>query len=125
MVPEHLTVWMAMPKQRAPETNRPVCVHCGNAYGQRAYTDAVVTWRRGEPQPGYRGNGIVIGYPGYRGPSSVLEQALGRPKDENDEYTFFKIWDGQTWWGGYPPFCTLRCALDYARQMFKEYGAIT
>jgi hypothetical protein len=33
-----------------------------------------------------------------------------------------ELWDGQTWGGGYPPFCTLRCALDYARRAFRTYG---
>src|SRR5262245_59039493 len=104
-------------------TGRPTCAHCGAAYGRRATTDAVLVWRKGEKRPGYRGNGIVI-KERQHGPLFNLEKALGRPKRPDDEYVFLDIWDGQTWDGGYRPFCTLRCALDYARRAFKKHGAI-
>jgi hypothetical protein len=29
-------------------------------------------------------------------------------------------WDGTSWSGGYDPFCTLHCALDYARKAYKR-----
>jgi hypothetical protein len=33
-----------------------------------------------------------------------------------------EIWDGESYSGGYEPFCTLRCALAYAR---KAYANVT
>lgn len=32
------------------------------------------------------------------------------------------VWDGVTWVFPYNPFCTLRCALRYARQMHFKHG---
>ena len=100
---------------------RPKCVHCGAAYGKRRTETAVLVWRKGEPRPPYRGNGIVNRDCGHHGPTSLLEAALGRPKVQSmDEYAFLDIWDGERWGGGYKPFCTLRCALEYARKVYAE-----
>jgi hypothetical protein len=81
----------------------------------------VLVWRKGEPPPDYRGNGIVLKVRDF-GALPLIEQALGRPKLEDDRCAFVEVWDGETWWGGYKPFCTLRCALDYAREAY--YGKI-
>ena len=84
---------------------RPICVHCGKPYGQRDVTDQVVRRQKGEPWPPYRGNGIVL-----------------REVVFNDSATvnYRKVWDGETWSKPYEPFCTLRCALDYARRAYKR-----
>jgi hypothetical protein len=30
------------------------------------------------------------------------------------------VWDGVSWLVPYKPFCTLRCALHYARKAYEE-----
>lgn len=105
---------------------RPICVHCGNRYGQRATSDETVRWKVGEEMPPYRGNRRVIK---VSTPYKMLSKANGRTPYTRDEewerlpdepmmtatrYT----WDGESYWGGYSPFCTLRCALDYAREAY-------
>jgi hypothetical protein len=102
-------------------TQRPICGWCGKPYGQRATTTACIVWREGEPRASYRGNGIVL-KTSEHGPTRLLEETLGRPKTDQDCYAFLRVWDGQTWWRPYEPFCTLRCALDYARRAFRRYG---
>ena len=86
---------------------RPTCVHCGSVYGQRKTHDETVTVKRGEKFPAYRGNGILV-------------------KDfrvsENATTSHRTIWDGESYWKPYEPFCKLRCALAYAR---KAYAVAT
>jgi hypothetical protein len=98
---------------------RPVCVHCGKLYGKRDTTDTILVWRKGEERPPYRGNGVIVAESEFAALYKIQE-ALGRPLDkENDRYVRLEIWDGQTWCGGYQPFCTLRCALGFARKAFR------
>jgi len=40
------------------------------------------------------------------------------PKDQQKP----SPWDGQSWSHPYNPFCTLRCALSYARRMYDRVG---
>lgn len=84
---------------------RPICVHCGKVYGQRATHDE--TARRGPDGtwPPYRGNGIV-----------VKDFRVG----ESASLAYRTIWDGETYWKPYEPFCKLRCALDYARKVYAQ-----
>ena len=83
--------------------SRPVCVHCGKRYGRRDTHDVRLRWEKGEPKPRYEGNLQVV--------RSVM---IVRP------YLDIEVWNGRDWYGGYPPFCTLRCALDYARRAFAR-----
>lgn len=120
-------------------SKRPVCVHCGATYGQRAVTNETVKWRDGEAPPPYRGNGIVLKdvnpAQSYRTTSRETVRALTalsvNPKvrahqeadlakvpEESFHIASRTIWDGETWYGGNKPFCTLRCALDFARKAF-------
>jgi hypothetical protein len=81
--------------------SRPVCVHCGAKYGQRVTRTVWV--RRGqdeEPQ------GVVKRY-------AVRPHIGGQVQD-------VEVWDGKSWMGGYEPFCTLRCALSYARKAYAR-----
>lgn len=85
---------------------RPICVHCGKPYGYRDIDDMVI--RRAtanEPWPRYAGNGIVI-----------KDVVIGY----SATVAYRKIWDGETWVKPYEPFCTLRCALDYARKAYRQ-----
>ena len=70
---------------------RPKCVHCGKAYGARAWHEHVLTWRKGEPRPEYRGNGVVLEDAGHHGTVFKLTQTLGRPKTAEDEYAFLHV----------------------------------
>ena len=85
--------------------SRPICVHCGKPYGQRATHDETVHREIGEPWPPYRGDGVVM-----------KQTALS----DTATTAYRTIWDGKSWRTPYQPFCKLRCALDYAR---KAYAA--
>jgi len=39
--------------------------------------------------------------------------------------SLLETWDGETWVKPYEPFCTLRCALEYARMAYKLSREIT
>jgi hypothetical protein len=86
---------------------RPKCACCGKPYGSRMTTSAEVRWPQGQPMPAYRGNGIVIK---TRGPFNTTEAMQWGTRD---------VWDGLTWFKPYEPFCTLRCALGYARASYE------
>lgn len=119
-------------------TKRPTCGHCGKPYGQRATTLETVRWECGEPMPAYRGNGIVVktGNP-YTTTNratvrkltmlsvnasirSFQEEELAKLPEKSQQTATREIWDGQSWRGGYSPFCTLRCALAYARHAYAR-----
>ena len=89
-------------------TNRPVCVHCGLPYGRRDTHQVTLRWEAGEPEPRYEGNLLVV----KRG---SVRQRLAYARD-------IEVWNGRDWSGGYPPFCTLRCALSYARKAYRLTG---
>jgi hypothetical protein len=85
-------------------------VHCGKHYGQRAVKSETIRYT--EEPPVYVGDQIVVEYTKpYR--SSDGEMSMSR-----------KTWDGRTYHTLYDPFCTLRCALDYARLAFRRMGPI-
>jgi hypothetical protein len=107
-------------------SKRPVCVHCGKAYGQRKLTDQKVTWPQGEPPPRYQGNSIVVK---ETKPDVLWMEAphdptghIGMRKlvDSGNMHMRRDLWDGESWTGRYTPFCTLRCALDYARKAYRR-----
>lgn len=116
-------------------TQRPVCGYCGKAYGARRTHMQPVRHLLGKPVPPYMGNGKVIrerehtrtlprksleaiqrtpmtdweksNPPEYRKPGYVPDQVI----------VHREVWLGE-WWGGYEPFCTMRCALEYARRVW-------
>lgn len=114
---------------------RPVCVHCGQAYGKRDLKTETVRWAFGDEPPAYRGNGVVVrekmrreAQPDLVTPESSREQghwqaarAAREPIDQRG-LLYREVWDGESWWGGYNPFCTLRCALSYARKAYAKGG---
>jgi hypothetical protein len=122
---------------------RPVCVHCGALYGRRATKTEELRWPANEPMPTYRGNGVVVKTSephrlqlkadilaereqrrqggGYWA-SAAREPELD-PRFYTDEPTmhvYREVWDGESWFASYEPFCTLRCALDYARKAYRR-----
>lgn len=98
---------------------RPVCAHCHKLYGKRITTNPVLVWRAGEARPPYRGNGIVTAETEFA-PLCDIEKALGRPRQPDDRYVRLDVWDGESWTAPHEPFCTLRCALDYARKAYRR-----
>jgi hypothetical protein len=97
---------------RAATTPRPVCVHCGAKYGQRITTYEQVRWPEGEPMPAHEGDGIVTNTATpYRTTPNATTPMLVTGRD---------IWDGVSWSAPYEPFCTLRCALSYARKAYAR-----
>lgn len=123
--------------------SRPVCVHCGAKYGSRITHSETVRWPEGEPMPRYTGNGAVTktGTPSRmtlkadvlaeraKRKASMNAFALARVEPELDSrfyadeptmYARREVWDGESWSTPYEPFCTLRCALSYARQAYRK-----
>jgi hypothetical protein len=109
-----------MAKPSKPST-RPLCVHCGNKYGSRKTTDERIEWDEGTQPPRYTGNllhlrdrwphSIVVKDPGPRDGVATRKMTATR-----------ELWDGISYYVPYYPFCTLRCALGYARKAYqKEY----
>jgi hypothetical protein len=119
-------------------TKRPICVHCGDAYGQRDVHSETVRWPLDGERPPYKGNGVVVkeGFEQktasrathaavlmhHRNPTirAKQEAELAKMPEQSEKTATRWIWDGQSWRGGYTPFCTLRCALDYARKAYKK-----
>ena len=117
---------------------RPVCVHCGKPYGHRHAESHQVRWPLGEDMPPYRGNRslLKVGFAyqtmdraARRGVTMLSPHPLVRAKQEADialapekgeNVATLWTWDGETYVGGYEPFCTLRCALDYARHAYNR-----
>jgi hypothetical protein len=82
-------------------SGRPVCVHCGAKYGQR-HTHTV-TVKDGEV---------------YEGFLQLVTRGSTRRRANGERVWDAEVWDGKSWMGGYEPFCTLRCALSYARKAY-------
>lgn len=102
---------------------RPICVHCGKPYGSRDTTMETVRWPSGD-MPAYRGNGIVTKTTMHRSARPAMQ--LNDPTrgaftiEAMDNVAYRTIWDGATYRKPYEPFCTLRCALAYARKAYKN-----
>jgi len=118
---------------------RPICVHCGAAYGQRSTSTVTLQWADGEEKPAYRGNGKVVKerYHGvslspeaYRrlrptfGRESVrreVDAEAARLPEKPTHTAYLEVWDGESWFGGCKPFCTNRCAISYARKAYAAH----
>ena len=107
---------------------RPVCAHCGKPYGRRDTHSVTLRWEDGEPEPRYEGNLVVVKRSAVRQTRLAmnvhewgagvspgrLTHVPGTPNARDIE-----VWNGRDWFGGYNPFCTLRCALEYARKAYR------
>jgi hypothetical protein len=114
------------PKGGAP---RPTCTLCGKPYAQRNTSWATLRLPVGAEVPPYRGNEMLV--------CEAVEPSVKRrkpdaPKGNGIEPGYWddkhwevvqevrrETWDGR-WWGGYEPFCTLQCGLDFARAAFRD-----
>jgi hypothetical protein len=92
-------------------TPRPLCVHCGKRYGQRMLNYEQIIIPKGSATiPPYAGNQVAI--------------ARRVIKWGNDQIAIsYGVWDGESWFKPYAPFCKLRCALDYARKAYAKTRA--
>ena len=82
---------------------RPLCVHCGAKYGQRVTHTTT----------------MVEGVP-YKGYLEIIRTSPVRTRANGERLYDVDVWDGKSWMGGYEPFCTLRCALQYARKAWAQ-----
>jgi hypothetical protein len=92
-------------------SQRPKCVHCGAKYGRRDDEELRVEWPAGQSMPPYRGNKKLA--------RSIVATNVPHSKTGN-LFGWHHVWDGETWVKPYEPFCTLRCALDYARRAYAR-----
>jgi hypothetical protein len=113
---------------------KPICVNCGNSYGHRLTKTEHVRWTEDQERPAYRGNLAVLRFRehGKQLSKSILQEAANQKPgpwqakmiDDAPEKTtysgYYELWDGESYAGGYKPFCTLRCALDYARKAYAK-----
>lgn len=110
---------------------RPICVHCGKPYGSRVTEEQVVEHAQGTPEPPYTGNLQITKVTRYQRVTSLVRHKPTRELShqwadlEADEASKINVvrrclWDGETWSTPYMPFCTLRCALDYARKAYRQ-----
>jgi len=61
--------------------------------------------------PPYKGNMVL----------SKSEAATNIPHSVTGNlFGWHHVWDGETFVKPYEPFCTLRCALDYARRAYAR-----
>lgn len=105
---------------------KPICVSCGRAYGRRGIERTVVRWDTPTKQvQGGRGDLVTVPDgppnrpPPYQGFHVLIKDGHAYlSADDNRMVMSRYTWDGRTWIGGYTPFCTLRCALDYARRAY-------
>ena len=109
-----------MDKAKPPNSPRPICVHCGKPHGRRDVKMTPVVWPGDQSMPDYDGPGVAVKLRPGHGMAHGHGSALGVPFKEGDRIAYRDIWDGVTWFTPYAPFCTLRCALDYARQAYKR-----
>lgn len=85
---------------------RPVCTVCSKGYGQRL-TDTTITFvPDGQPIEPYRGNQMLV--------EETTWPGMHRAPHGRGTRVERKTWNGR-WFGGYAPFCTLQCALAFAR----------
>lgn len=120
------------------KSNRPRCAHCLKRYGRRDTKEVTVKYPPCEVMPPYTGNGIVLktskpyktaDRATMRGVTMISanpeirarqEEEIARAPEQSMLVATRTIWDGVSWTGGYPPFCTLRCALAYAREAHQN-----
>jgi hypothetical protein len=104
---------------------RPICTCCGKPYGSRRTASSRIELAMTDPVPPYQGNEFLIS-------EAVNEHSRAKPgvvpyspewyrAESYEPYMVVtrETWDGR-WWGGYAPFCTLHCALAFARGAYND-----
>jgi hypothetical protein len=90
---------------------RPKCGHCGQRFGVRSLKTWTVRYTGDNP-------------PAYTGDQILITETTPYPTSESEHVMYRRTWDGKTWYAPHEPFCTLRCALTYARMAFRKLGPI-
>ncbi len=104
---------------------RPICIHCGKRYGSRNTKDEFVVYPVGTEMPRYQGNLQVVKTDPFwhRGSGYASGTIMGKPYGINDNIGRYTLWDGESYYhSSAAPFCTLTCALDYARKAMRRFG---
>ena len=122
---------------------KPRCAFCGKLYGHRRVTEERIVVEIGQPIPGPKSNHLMVkedmqpplpkpGEPDeYRRGGYVPMDADPGSRLYSGHYSGRKgrsvvrtFWDG-TYGTPYDPFCTLRCAQDFARAAYRAGYRIT
>ena len=90
---------------------RPRCTLCSKAYGQRDTRSTHTVVQPGEEMPPHTGDQMMI-----------AQTVLSRPGA--GALVTRTLWNG-AWFGGYAPFCTLVCALAFARTAHRDGARYT
>lgn len=99
--------------------SRPVCALCDKAYGQRATRRSVILLEAADAEPPpHQGNEMLVCEEVTRHSTSQLIRQSDGAKCRTSIVR--ETWDGETWFGGYQPFCTLRCAVTFARAAYRD-----
>jgi hypothetical protein len=118
-------------KRGAP---RPKCACCGKVYGKRNASSQEVRWDApsteyiiqewaGRERRTYMQAGDIPPPPPYRGNGVVVKETSPYISADNGRAVMTRwVWDGESYWKPYEPFCTLRCALHYARKAYARLG---
>jgi hypothetical protein len=95
---------------------RPRCVHCNEPYGSRITKNAKHEWPAEEDEPPIPVDPWCIisnrdreTYPSYR-------------DGKHYRVRWYNTWDGLSFYEPFRPFCTMRCALHYARRAWERWG---
>jgi hypothetical protein len=92
---------------------RPTCANCGKRYGNRDTEIVSVQWNPdNETEPAPKTN-----YPIIRTRSWTINEPGDRFYQRRKHCFVLK---SDRIMGGYPPFCTLRCALAYGRKAYEK-----
>ena len=95
---------------------RPGCTLCDKPSGQRATQATVAFVPDGQPIEPYRGNQMLV--------EETIWPGMHRAPQGRGTRVERKTWDGR-WLGGYAPFCTLQCALAFARAAHRDGARYT
>lgn len=119
--------------------SRNRCACCGKPYGRRMTTTERFVVRIGEPLPRPKSNQPIIAtrvwppMPEDGGPAfpedatsytpipdpaedcSIYRAPQSHPPERRGRAVEYTMWDGESYYSGNGPFCTLRCALQFAR----------
>ena len=105
---------------------RPYCAHCGIRYGKRDTKQLTVKWDTPCIDKTIGGktykvlNGPIVAAPPYEGGDMLIKESKPYLSVDGQVVMRRTIWDGLSYMLPYEPFCTLRCALAYAREAYRQ-----
>jgi hypothetical protein len=98
---------------------RPRCAFCAKPYGRRETHTITLKWEAGEPEPAYEGYLIVVKRSAVRKAQPAMALS-GKSYPSTPNKRDIEVWDGKTWFTSHEPFCTMTCALRYARVAYRK-----